>query len=306
MKGEEFEVDAKEEEMGIDAYEKENKEEEKVEEERMEKWLVTKEASVAYEHPQRECKISHYTNKGEVCSLNQEKESCDSYGYIVVLTQRLSHDKFIHFNPRSLVSLCFYKICRDSLYCKITSMDSCHTLLEGPKLLDRNIMPLDASLLPSYTTRPKKEESHLVSIMKMEYRGNKEYKDLILIHLEKNEMDPSIHHILNLPTKHTFHEHPKDIYSDHLVERPKIRKDEIAQVIKVHCFILNDKGKVVRIDLGSEKQREQPTFTVKKRKSKSYGVRELIGRKFKKFIKGMYDDFKAFKKKVYVKKASKG
>src|SRR5688572_11120366 len=79
------------------------------------------------------------------------------------------------------------------------------------------------------------------------------------------------------------YEHPKDIYSDHLVERPKIRKDEIAQVIKVHCFMLNDKGKVVRIDLGSEKQREQTTFTVKKRKSKSYGVRALIGRKFKKF-----------------------
>src|SRR5688572_23693125 len=140
--------------------------------------------------------------------------------------------------------------------------------------------------------------------MKMGYQGHEEYKDPILTHLEKNETDPSIHHILKLSMKHIFHEHPKDNYLDHLVERPNIRKEEIAQVIKVHCFMINDKGKVVRIDLGSEKQREQPTFTVKKRKSKSYGVRENIGRKFKKFIKGIYDDFKAFKKKVFVKKAS--
>jgi hypothetical protein len=277
-------------------------EENVVEEEYVEEWHVArralKEVCVPNEHRQRECKISHCTNKGEVCSLIKEGESCASYGYIDAPTQKPSHDKDIHEDPRSLVSLPTYKNCRDSLWCDITSMDTCHTLLERPKLLDRNIMHQETSLLPSYTTQPKEDEISIVTIMKEEYHGYEEHKGLVLANSEGSKSDPSKHPILNSPMKRIFYVHPRDINLNLMVEEPTIRRSREAKAVKVGCFMLNGEGEVVKLDLETKKLHGISTFMEKVRGSKSYNAHGLLGRKMKKFIKGIYDDFKAFKKKV--------
>jgi hypothetical protein len=75
------------------------------------------------------------------------------------------------------------------------------------------------------------------------------------------------------------------------------------------CRITHDKGKVVKLlDFEVVKLHEIVTSMVKYRESKSNNVNWLSWEKLKKFCKGVYDDFKAFKKKAcksLVKKANK-
>jgi hypothetical protein len=322
----------------IDVNEEENVEEECVEEpDEGELLVVRRDLDVVHvpnDQEQREAIFrSRCTIQGKVCSLIIDGGSCTNAASTTMVEKLqlediphptpytirwLSQGQDIRVDQRVLVSLSIGKNYKDFLWCDIIPMDTCHILLGRPWLFDRSVIHdgrantytlihnqkkiILIPLAPSF--RPKEEESHIVSIMKEEEHEHEECKGLVLTSLEESNSDPSYHPILRFPMKRIFHVHSRDTYLDLMVEKPRVRKNQEAKVIKVGCFMLNDKGKVVRIDLGSEKQREQPTFMVKKRKYKSYCVRELIGRKFKKFIKGIYDDFKAFKKKVFVKKAS--
>ena len=99
---------------------------------------------------------------------------------------------------------------------------------------------------------------------------------------------------------------PKDINLNLMVEMPRIQRSQAAIVVDDHskmdrfilCHTTYDEGKVVKLDFEVVKLHGISTSMVKYRESKSFIVNGLFWKKLMKFSKGVYDDFKAFKKRA--------